>query len=102
MSKVKASEEVLEHIESLYKEYCDKVSALLHEDACRNQLYHVGDILQDHHQIGRVLNVILRPDIYNKSYTIVYQCERLTTKLKPFKSGESTHIYECKVQRKLN
>ena len=74
---------------------------LLKADAEANNPYKHGDIIEDHYQVGKVLSSIIKINVNRGIYEIVYKCERLTKKLKPYRGGELTTVYLSNVVRVL-
>ncbi len=99
---MKLSEEAIQQLEVLQWDYTKKANKVLTEYATKNNPYKVGDIIKDHFQIGRIKKVIIHTYLSRRSISISYNCERLTKKLEPFKSGEEALIYGNNVTAKLN
>lgn len=96
------SEETRVKLDKLQKDYNDKCFKVIEAEARKNNPYKIGDILQDHYQIGKVVSVQIGINLFNRWYRISYKCERLNKKLTPYRGGEFTTIYldnvECKLQ----
>lgn len=101
---MKVSEQIIkeiELIELIEKKAKIDIKNLLLKSARENNPFKVGDILKDHFQIGIVLKFSYSYCIATRSYDIIYLCERLTRRLKPFKNKEKINIYLCNVKEKL-
>lgn len=83
----------------LQQEYNDKCVELIKSEARINNPYKKGDIIQDHYQTGKILNLTIRINVSARTYDIVYKCERFTKKLKPYLNGDTTYIHLCNVER---
>ena len=99
---MKISEELESEILQLRKELEEKTKRLIFEEARSQSPYKVGDIIQDHYQIGEIEKVIVVTNQVNLTFDFVYNCKKLKKDLKPFKSGESCRIYLMNVEQKLN
>lgn len=95
------STKITEELNVIHNDYIEKVKEILIKEA-NLQGYKVGDILEDHYQIGRVEKVFISIDTTSRTFYLSYRCEKLTKKLVPFKSGEKTIVYGSNVEHKLN
>ena len=95
----KISEESALLINDLRIEFDKKLNSIVIEEAKKNNPFKIGDIIKDHYQTGRIIDFKIRS--YGNGYEIVYACERLTQKLKPYKSGENAIIYLCNIENAM-
>ena len=93
----KISEESALLINDLRIEFEEKLNSIVIEEAEKNNPFKIGDIIKDHYQTGRIIDFKIRS--YGSGYEIVYACERLTQKLKPYKSGENAIIFLCNIDK---
>ncbi len=78
---------------NLEREYRDNIKKVLFEEAKKNNPYKVGDIIEDHYQIGKIIAPIIRYDLERKTYNIYYKCVQYTKKLVPYKKSGQIRIY---------
>ena len=98
---MKLSEETIEKLDEIHSAYVESTKEILVNEARKNNPYKVGDVIEDHYQIGKIKSVVIKTNIDRRTYSISYRCERLTKKLKPFKNGEDTIIYDFNVERQI-
>ena len=98
---MKLSEETIEKLDEIHSAYVESTKEILVNEARKNNPYKVGDVIEDHYQIGKIKNVVINTNIDRRTYSISYRCERLTNKLKPFKNGEDTMVYGSNVKRQI-
>lgn len=99
----KISEESALLINDLRIEFDEKLNSIVIEEAKKNNPFKIGDIIKDHYQTGRIIDFKIIS--YGNGYEILYICERLTQKLKPYRGGEKTKIFLCNIDKpykKLN
>ena len=65
-------------------------------------IYEQNDIIEDHHQIGKIKSVRHEISTYSGSFTTHYVCERLKKDLTLFKSGEMITIYFTNIEKQHN
>lgn len=83
-------------LEQLYR---DNIKKVLLSEARKHNPYEVGDIIEDHYQIGKIIAPIIRCDIERKTYSLYYKCVQYTKKLVPYKKGSEIRIYLGNVVR---
>ncbi len=98
---MKLSEKTIEELDKIYSTYVEDTKKILAGEAKKNNQYKVGDIIEDHYQIGKIKGVIININVNKRTYNISYRCERLTKKLKPYKNGEDTIIYCENIKRQI-
>lgn len=98
---MKLSEETIEKLDEIHSAYVESTKEILVNEARKNNPYKVGDVIEDHYQIGKIKSVVINTNIDRRTYGISYRCERLTKKLKPFKNGEDIMIYGGNVKRQI-
>jgi len=99
---MKITNETRIKLDELQQEYNEKCFNLIKTEAENNNPYKHGDIIQDHYQIGKILNSIIRIQVDSRNYEISYRCEKLNEELNPDKSKELIIIYLENVNKKLN
>ena len=94
------SEETRIKLDEIQSTYVESTKKLLIEEAKKNNPYQVGDIIEDHHEIGKISKLLFYVNTEKRSCSIDFKCERLTKKLKPYKSEETCYIYGKNVRKK--
>ena len=87
------------HMYNLEQLYRDNIKKVLLSEAHKHNPYEVGDIIEDHYQIGKIIAPIIRCDIERKTYSLYYKCDKYTKKLEPYKKGSEIKIYLGNVVR---
>ena len=87
----------LDNLQSEYNESCKQV---LTQEARDNNPYKVGDIIEDHCDIGKILKCTIGVNVQNRSFSIRYKCQRLTKKLHPYKNDQTITIYSMNIKTK--
>ena len=98
---MKLSEEAIKKLDEIHSAYVESTKEILVNEARENNPYKVGDVIEDHYQIGKIKNIIVSTSVDSRTYSISYRCERLTKKLKPFKKGEDTIIHRSNIKRQI-
>jgi hypothetical protein len=99
---MKLSEDAKQKLSEIKSRYVEDTNNLLLNEARKYNPYKVGDIIEDHYQIGKIKSVVINTNVDRRTYSIYYKCERLTKKLKPYKSGEIIVIYRINVKQKIS
>ena len=89
---MKLSEETIEKLDEIHSAYVESTKEILVNEARKNNPYKVGDVIEDHYQIGKIKSVVINTNIGRRTYSISYRCERLTKKLKPFISSYTSNL----------
>jgi hypothetical protein len=92
------TKEKLEALQTIYEE---SVYNLILEEAKERNPYKKGYILQDHYQIGKVTDIIIKVNVRRQTYMIQYKCDRLNKAMKPYRGGEITTIFLQNVEKVL-
>ncbi len=95
---MKVSEEATEKLDNIQDEFNKKTCKVILEEAKKNVKYKVGDIVRDHHQVGRIKSTKIDVSAFSRSFEISFKCERLTKKLIPFKKQETILIYDSNIE----
>lgn len=98
---MKLTDETIIKLNALQRDYDNKCFKVINEEAKKNILYKVGNIIQDHFQIGKVIRSITIISVNNRTFEISYLCQRLNKQLKPYRGGEIVTIYSFNVINKL-
>ena len=98
---MKLSEETRVKLDELQEEYNKAAYEVLLQEAKNNNPYDVGDTLETHCEIGRVMAARVAISVHSRSYEISYICDRLNKKLRPYRGGELTKICLSNVKAKL-
>lgn len=83
--------ETKDQLDQLKLDYEENVAKLLYKYAHEHARFRVGDIIEAYDLVGKVVTV----EVYTYTagyYKIIYICDRLTKKLRPYKNGEIVHI----------
>lgn len=85
---MKLSEKARIELDKIQKEFNNKSKDILLNEAKEQNKYNVGDIIQDHFQIGLIKQVVYSLNVSLRMFDVSYRCDLLTKQLKPFKNNK--------------
>ena len=103
--KFEISSGLADQVKAIQKESELKIQRLIREYVEKNNPFKIGDILQDHYQVGKVRTIkfSMGINVYNNIVVeISYYCDNLTQKMEANKKDPYCMIYLCNVKGKLN
>lgn len=95
---MKVREQARVELDRLQEEYNEKCRLILIKEA-KEQSYKVGQIIEDHHQIGEITKVFYSTSVNNRVISVSYICNKLTKKLKPYKSRKLITVWHENIER---
>ena len=56
---MKLSEETIEKLDEIHSAYVESTKEILVSEARKNNPYKVGDVIEDHYQIGKIKSIVI-------------------------------------------
>lgn len=95
------SKEVKEKLNQLRDNHEQEVRTTLKDYALSAIKYNVGDIIEDHSDIGEIERIIITISVFSESVVVSFRCKKLTKKLEQNKVQPNCTIFESNIKRKL-
>jgi hypothetical protein len=96
-------EEYQERKKVIDNKYEQEVQELKIEFALKNNIYKVGDIIQDHYHIIKIEKwKVYMEFCSDKPASLLYIGVQLTKNLIPYKKQQDSHMYQNNIIKKLN
>lgn len=100
---MKISKELDEKLEEIYNSYMQDSREILLTAARESNPYKAGDIIKTSFgKVGRIKAVKIVLNVERRRFGLGYKCEKLTTKLEPYKNPKDVVISLNDVVEKIN